>query len=56
MTEIQMCYAKNVLQIIIIMIMHYYYHFQSVQSPSQPQRAVHFSSASFAFAPTTTAF
>ena len=43
MAEIQMCYTKTISQIIIIIIVHisYYYYFQSVQSPSQPQRAVH---------------
>ena len=47
MAEIQMCYTKNALQIIIIIIVHcsYYYFSQSVQSPSQPHRAVYFSSA-----------
>ena len=46
MAEIQICYTKNVLRIIIIIIVHisYYYPFWSVQSPSQRQRAMYFSS------------
>ena len=47
MAEIQMCYTKIFLQIISIIIVHifYQYYLKSVQSPLQPQRAVHFISA-----------